>query len=131
MPVIVVVREVEPPTVALALAALHVPPLVVVLSVVVLPAHTLAVPVMEAGKGFTVIPFVVAQPVGSVYVMVALPAAAPLTTPVLPIAAVLLAEELHAPPPLASVSVAVLPWHTELAPVIVAGNGFTVAVAVV
>ena len=58
------------PTVALeALVLSHVPPGVTLESVVVCPAHTLAVPVMAAGVAFTVISFVaVATPHADVIV---------------------------------------------------------------
>lgn len=48
----------------------------------------------------------------------------PLVTPMVATALVLLA---HVPPGVASVSVAVVPWHKTDRPVIAAGNGFTVA----
>ena len=44
----------------------HMPPVDVVLSVVVSPSHTVAVPVIVAGSGFTTTVAVVKQPVGSV-----------------------------------------------------------------
>jgi hypothetical protein len=44
---------------------LHVPPVVVLLTVVVSPAHTCSVPVMAAGSGFTVTVAVRIQPVPS------------------------------------------------------------------
>jgi hypothetical protein len=66
---------------------LHVPPVVVLLTVVVSPAHTCSVPVMAAGSGFTVTVAVRIQPVPSEYVIVAvaavvLPVSTPLTVPV-------------------------------------------------
>lgn len=46
---------VEDPTTAIAVELLlHVPPGVLLLSVVVLPLHTSVVPVIAAGNGFTV-----------------------------------------------------------------------------
>ena len=48
------------------LLLLHVPDGVVLLNAVVNPAHTVFVPVMDAGNGLTVITVVVIQPVGSV-----------------------------------------------------------------
>lgn len=42
------------PTLAFELVVLQVPPVVISESVVVLPGHTVMVPVMEAGNGFTV-----------------------------------------------------------------------------
>ena len=58
-----------PPTVIVAtagVALLHAPPAVALLKVVVALTHTLVVPVMAAGSGFTVTVVVTAQPVGSV-----------------------------------------------------------------
>ena len=48
------------------LLLLHVPPVDVVDNVVLLPAHTLVIPVIGAGNAFTVIPVVVVHPVDSV-----------------------------------------------------------------
>ena len=51
------------PTVAmLGVVVTHVPPVVVQLSVVVLPAHTVPVPVMASGTAFTVTTEEVLQP---------------------------------------------------------------------
>ena len=61
--------EAEPvePTVAIEVVLLlHVPPPESELNVVVAPGHTLNVPVMAAGNGYTVTTFVVVHPVGSV-----------------------------------------------------------------
>jgi hypothetical protein len=44
----------------------HVPPTDVLVSVVVIPSHTVSVPPMADGKGYTVTIAVVRQPVGSV-----------------------------------------------------------------
>ena len=44
----------------------HVPPAIASLSVVVSPTHKFSVPVIPGGGGFTVIPVVERQPVGSV-----------------------------------------------------------------
>lgn len=52
------------PTVGVLL--LHVPPVVLLLSVVVAPWHTVNTPVIAAGTGFTVTTDVVTHPVGSV-----------------------------------------------------------------
>ena len=72
----------------------------------------------------------VMQPVGSVYVILALPANIPVIIPEEePIAAMAVLLLLHLPPVLASVSVADSPTHTSVVPFIVAGKGFTVTVA--
>lgn len=63
MPFTIPVAE---PTVAIeVLPLVHVPPLVVLLSVAVWPTHKPMLPVMPAGAGFTVIGFVTVQPVPS------------------------------------------------------------------
>lgn len=49
-----------------ALLLLHVPPVVVLLSVVAEPTHTAAVPVMAAGSALIVTVTVLAQPVPNV-----------------------------------------------------------------
>lgn len=108
----------------------HVPPGVASVSVVVSPGHTLSVPLMAAGKGFTVTTVVVMQPVANVYVITAVPAAMPVTTPVdgatvatsrLPL--------LHVPPGMVLLSVVVAPSHTLATPVD-EGVGFTVSTRV-
>ena len=59
-------RPVVETTVATVVVPLvHVPALVASLSVVVKPAQTLVVPVITAGKGFTVTAIVLTQPVAS------------------------------------------------------------------
>jgi len=58
-----------PPAVIVATAGvplLHIPSAVASLKVVVDPTHTLVVPVIAAGKGFTVTVVVTAHPVGKV-----------------------------------------------------------------
>jgi hypothetical protein len=44
----------------------HTPPAVLSLNVIVRPAQTAVMPVIDAGKGFTVIAVVLMQPVGSI-----------------------------------------------------------------
>ena len=81
------------------------------------------------GAGFTVMGKVVVQPVGSIYVMVLVPAVRPLTTPVdEPIVATAGAELVQVPLP-ASVSVSVADGHTVAEPEIAAGSGLTVTMA--
>lgn len=63
--------------------------------------------------------------------MVSVPASTPVTTPVAGImVAVAVLLLLQVPPALASLSVTDAPSHTPVAPVIVAGSGFTVTLAV-
>src|SRR5580704_16052956 len=94
------------------------------------PMHTLEGPDIADGNVFTVITAVVLHPVGSVYVIVVVPGATPVTIPVaeptVAIAGLLLT---HVPPP-ASVSVIVAAGHTCSVPLIAVGNGFTVTVIV-
>lgn len=78
---------------------LHVPPPVPSLRVVVAPSHTLMIPVIATGIGNTLIVAVVRQPVGSIYVMTAVPAALPVTIPVIePTDATVALLLVHVPP---------------------------------
>lgn len=110
---------------------LQVPPLVVVLNIVDEPAQTAAVPVIAAGDGITVIPVVTMQPVPSEYVIVTVPAATPVTSPLVLFtvarAALLL---LHSPPEGVDTSVVMAPMHTVPAPVIAVGAVLTFTVVV-
>ena len=127
-----VTTPVDELTVATAgVALLQVPPAVALLNVVVDPAHSVRVPVIAAGRGLTVTVAVRKHPVGSVYDITEVPDDTPVTTPVagstVATAGVAL---LHVPPAVASPNVVVDPTHTERVPVIAAGNGLTVTVAV-
>ena len=62
--------------------------------------------------------------------MVAVPNVAPVTTPVLLIGAMPGALLVHTPPGVMSLNVTVEPIHTLLLPLIAAGIGCTVAIAV-
>ena len=128
MPVTIPVEE---PTVAIpVLPLVHVPPLVASLKVVVKPAQTDAVPVIDDGNGFTVATIVVIQPVARVYVIVEVPDDTPVTMPVdEPIVAMPVLPLVHVPPP-ASLSVVVKPAQTTAVPVIEDGNGLTVTTTV-
>jgi hypothetical protein len=126
----------EPDTVATApFELLQPPPNGVLVSVIVLPAHTVVGPLIAPAAVLTVTTAVVIQPPVDVYVIVAVPGAGvedtPITTPVVDptdaIAALLL---LHVPPGVAELSVVVLPWHIVSTPVIFAGIGNTVKVIV-
>jgi hypothetical protein len=108
----------------------HVPPVVVVASVVVAPVHTCNVPVMAAGAAETVTVLVEKQPVGSVYEMDDVPLVMPVTTPVtfmVPTDGLLL---LHVPPAVVHASVIVAAGQTLAAPVMAAGSAFIVTIAV-
>lgn len=88
---------------------------------VVEPAQTLSVPLIAGGAGFTVIIFIAVQPVGSRYVIVAVPGATPpirpVLTPVVVAVAINVLLLLHVPPPVVSVKVIAWPWHTLLLPI--------------
>ncbi len=62
--------------------------------------------------------------------MVAVPAAMPLTIPVLPTVATPVALLDHVPPPVAEDNEVVLPTHTDSVPEMVAGSALTVTTAV-
>ncbi len=110
---------------------LQVPPLVVVLNIVDEPAQTAPIPVIAAGDGITVITFVTMQPVPSEYVIVTVPAATPVTSPLVLLTvarAVLLL--LHKPPVGLEASVIIAPVQTVPAPVIAVGAVLTFTVVV-
>ena len=118
---------VEAPTVATkALLLVHVPPVTELCNVVVPPTHVVVMPVIGA-TGLTVMVSVAEQPAPEVYFMTDVPASIPETTPVVvPIVATVVLLLLHVPPVMASLSVTVLPWHTEEGPVMATGGGRTV-----
>jgi len=118
---------VEEPIVATpVLLLLHVPPDVVELSVVLLPAQMLVVPVIEAGVLFTVnVEVAIQLPI--LYVIVAVPAPAPVAVPVdEPIVATPVLLLLQVPPLTELVSVELPPTQTDIVPPIDAGELFTV-----
>jgi hypothetical protein len=116
------------PTVAIAvLLLLHVPPVVVLAKVVEAPAHAPAFPVIALGKTFTVTIFVTLHPVVSIYVIVAVPATRPFTTPVdEPIVATVVLLLDHIPPSVVLLKLVVSPIQTLAVPDIAEGCGFTV-----
>src|ERR1043165_427358 len=90
----------------------HVPPVVVLASAAVEPAHATAVPVIEPSAVTTVTFAVRIQPVFAVKVIVAAPAAEPVTTPLEePTAATDALLLVHAPVLPTEVSVVVVPTH--------------------
>ena len=129
----VTIPDVPTPAIPEALL-LHVPPALASVNGVVRPEHTPIVPVIATGKGFTVTTAVIIQPVDdNAYVMVAVLTVEtdpPVNIPVLPTDAIPEALLLHTPPPVTSVSAVVSPEHTFKVPVIFAGNGLTVTIAV-
>jgi hypothetical protein len=118
-------------TVALAvLLLLHVPNATLLLNVVVSPAQTLVVPVIVPGV-VLIVTTAVAEQVPALYVIVAVPARFPVTTPVvaftLAIRKLLL---LQLPPLVALLNVEELPVQNDNTPEIASGAEFTVIVLV-
>lgn len=126
-----VTRPVLGNTVAIAGALLlQLPPGVGSVSVVVNPTQMLDKPLITPGRGFTVTIAVAEQPVGSVYEIVTVPAATPVTTPDDdPTVAIRTLLLLHVPPQQSN-KLVVPPTHTDMVPDIADGGGFTVTVTV-
>jgi hypothetical protein len=115
-------------TVAFPLLALHVPPPTLSDSVIVAPTFTEDEPVIvpALGKGIIVTVWVavaVPQLLLTVYDIAVVPAAKPVTIPVLPTVAIDGPEDDHVPPEIASVSVIVLPAQTVDGPVMTPALG--------
>ncbi len=109
----------------------HTPPVGDEDNVVVDPVHTESVPDIAEGVVFTVTAFVAKQPVLNVYVIVAVPAATPDTTPDVELTlAVPDALLVHTPPVGDEDNVVVDPTQTVAVPDIVPGNAFTVTTLV-
>ena len=115
----------------LGVLLLHVPPMVVSVSVVVVPWHMIKVPVIGVGSALTVMIFVTKQVEEKAYVIVVVPIPTPptipVTAPTVPTVGVLLVQ---VPPGTELVKVIVEPKHTVEGPEIVAGVGVTVTMAV-
>jgi hypothetical protein len=108
----------------------QVPPAVLLVSMPVPPAHNCNGPVIDGGFGLTVTAEVRKQPVGSWYVIVAVPDAMPVTKPVIgPTVAIAVLLLLQLPLAVADVSVICDPAHIFAGPVITEGKGLMVAVA--
>ena len=113
-------------TVAALLLLLQVPPDVASVNTVVVATHTLTgvVGLIAAGRAFTVT-FAVVIHVPMLYVMMAVPAVAPVTVPFTTVAFVLLL--VHVPPLVASVRCVLLPTQMlDASGVIATGAVFTV-----
>jgi hypothetical protein len=107
---------------------LHTPPAEALLRVVVWNSHTVVAPVIGDGSPFTVTTAVAIQPVGAVYVIVAVPVVVPaVQVPPEVIVAVPVALLLQVPPGVALLSVADWPTHSDIVPVIADGSVFTVS----
>ena len=124
-----VTRPVAPIEATDVFPLIQVPPPAVLPNNVVAPAHTCSTPLIAVGAKFTVITAVAIQPAPVVYVIVAVPSSAPLTTPAVFTGAVALALLLHVPPLVASASAVVAPRHMPVLPEI-ADIGFTVTTLV-
>jgi len=123
---------VEPIVAIPVLLLLHEPPSAPSVSVVVPPMQVIALPPIAGGAVLTVTTIEALQP-PMVYNILAVPPATPVTTPVAGLTvAVPVAEELHTPPGVPSVSVVVPPTQVSAVPdiAVTAGLTFTVAVAV-
>jgi hypothetical protein len=94
------------------------PPVVVLLKLIVLPAHTTDEPVIvpALGSGLTVTTAVTLIPL-TVYEITAVPPDTPLTTPVLPAVATVVLPLLQLPPLAALLRLVLLPTHTVSVPV--------------
>jgi hypothetical protein len=114
-----------------ALLLVQLPPAGALPSAVVLPTQTSATPLITDGSPLTVTVVCLEQPVGNVYIIVAVPDIIPDTTPVLDIVATLVLVDTHTPPVVVLDSVIVSPSHTCVGPAILAGSGFTTTPAVV
>ena len=119
--------EVEPIVAVTVLPLLHVPPMAGSVSGVNEPWHTGLVPTIASGEVLTVTTMVAIQPVGKVYVIIALPVDDAVTTPVAePTGAIPLLLLLHVPPVVASLRLMTRPAQPLARPVIFAGSGLTV-----
>lgn len=121
-------------TVALPLLENQLPIGVEILNWIVLPTHTVVLPVMVPTDGcpctvkFMVTTLLHPFEFGpTLYVIAVVPLEMPVTTPVELIVAVPVLELLHVPPPVKLASLVVDPWQTEVSPMIlvIEGNEFT------
>ena len=137
--VMIVVPGTEPITIPVAalipattvVLLVHTPPDVALDKGVGDDIHMLAVPVMAAGSGLTVMTREEIQPNGNIYVIAAVPATKPETTPLVLIEAISGDPELQLPPGVKLDRAIVLPTHTVPEPAIVAGSAVTLSAAVV
>ena len=108
------------PTAAVLLV--HVPPVVLLLSVVVWPTHTSGIPLMVPGTALMVIIIVFWQPVDGVFVIVAVPLLNPVTSPVVGFTDTVASALVQVPPAIVLARVMVAPTHKLVGPLIT-GNG--------
>lgn len=102
------------------------PPLGVLLSSVVLPVHTLSVPLMADGIGFTVTFVDTLQPLRSVYTAVHMPGPVPVMAPDELTVAMPGHGPAQVPPDGSALSVVPSPWQNDVVPDMEPGSGFTV-----
>ena len=115
------------PTVAIAaLPVVQVPPLTSSLIIAVPPRQTVSVPFIVGGAAFTFTTTVVLQPEPTEYVIVAVPALIPVTTPEVEPTLAAASVVLHIPPVGISLRVVVPPIQTEVLPIIADGSATTV-----
>jgi hypothetical protein len=120
------IPELVPTVATLVVLLLHMPPPVVLLSVVLLPTHTVDEPVIAAGSGLTVTTSVAKHPVDTVYVIVDVPKPTLVTIPdEVPTVATVRSLLLQVPPPVVLLNVIEEPRHSDDGPEIT-GNGITV-----
>ena len=112
-------------TEVLALPLLQVPPVVASARVVVAPGHTSSLPVIPAGGRLTVTVVAAVQPVPNEYSTGAVPAATPVTMPLLLPIVILLLVVLHKPPPAVLLRLVALPMQTCSSPPITDGEVLT------
>jgi hypothetical protein len=130
----------KPPELTEAIAALlvvHEPPAIASESSDELPGQTIVVPVITPGSGnvemvTNVVAAATPQVVVTVYEIIDVPFATPVTTPDVLIVATDVVTLLHTPPVTRSVSVVVEPGHVVVVPEIVpaSGSGSTVIIIV-
>ena len=108
---------------------LHVPPLLVVFSVVVWPWQTLGVPPIADGNGLIVATEIARQVVGKVYVILSVPNVTPVTTPEAEPTVAFVFCAVQRPPAIVVLSDTDEPTHTGVIPEIT-GFGLTVMISV-
>jgi len=125
-----VTMPVDPTRAMVVFELLHVPPSVRSDKAIDVPLHTVEDPEIIPGNGFIVIVFVAKQPVDTEVVILHMPLATPVTTPVLPPTVARPVLLLVHVPPEDEDRVVELPTHTSAVPVIGDGAGVTVIVNV-
>src|SRR4051812_41154478 len=112
MPVTTPVTACMVPTPAAAGSLLHIPPGIPFVRFTANPAQTVCEPPIAGGSVSTVITIVVMHPVGNVYVIIAVPADTPVTSPdARPATATDILPLVQVPPTIASCNVVVDATH--------------------